>query len=94
MMGVDEGNLQGVQVIDECRRSDHVVSHIQRLDCQPEKTNNEQDDAGRLEPVSRGDQILRLERGKKGNIYFPVQLTPSRIDNLTRLISTLIACKL
>ena len=39
------------------------------------------------EPVSR-DQILRHARGQ-GNIIFPVQLTTSRIGNLTRLIHTL-----
>ena len=39
---------------------------------------------GTTEPVSR-DQILRRERGQ-GNINFPVQLTASRIGNLTRLI--------
>ena len=40
------------------------------------------------EPISR-DQILRHVRGQ-GNIIFPVQLTTSRIDNLTRLIHTLL----
>ena len=40
------------------------------------------------EPVSR-DQILRHVRGQ-GNIIFPVQLTTSRIGNLTRLIHTLL----
>ena len=40
------------------------------------------------EPVSR-DQIVRRERGK-GIIIFPVQLTTSRIGNLTRLIYTLL----
>ena len=40
------------------------------------------------EPVSR-DQILRHARGQ-GNIIFPVQLTTSRIGNLTRLIHTLL----
>ena len=39
------------------------------------------------EPVSR-DQTLRHER-RQGNVHFPVQLSPSRIDNLTRLILTL-----
>ena len=39
---------------------------------------------GTAEPVSR-DQILRHARGQ-GNIIFPVQLTTSRIGNLTRLI--------
>ena len=41
------------------------------------------------EPVSR-DHILRRERGRGGkkNI-FPVQLTTSRIDNLTRFNRTL-----
>ena len=43
---------------------------------------------GMAEPVSR-DQILRHERGQ-GNIIFPVQLTTSRIGNLTRLIHTLL----
>ena len=37
---------------------------------------------GTAEPVSR-DQILRHARGQ-GNIIFPVQLTTSRIGNLTR----------
>ena len=41
---------------------------------------------GAAEPVSR-DHILRRERGQ-GNT-FPVQLTASRIGNLTRLIHTL-----
>ena len=44
---------------------------------------------GTAEPVSRGDQILRHARGQ-GNIIFPVQLTTSRIGNLTRLIHTLL----
>ena len=43
---------------------------------------------GTAEPVS-GDQILRHARGQ-GNVIFPVQLTTSRIDNLTRLIHTLL----
>ena len=42
---------------------------------------------GTAEPVSR-DQILRHARGQ-GSIIFPVQLTTSRIDNLTRLIHTI-----
>ena len=42
----------------------------------------------KAEPVSR-DQILRHARGQ-GNIIFPVQLTTSRIGNLTRLIHTLL----
>ena len=45
---------------------------------------------GNAEPVSR-DQILRRERGQ-GNFLFPVQLTTSRIGNLTRLIHTLAIC--
>ena len=45
---------------------------------------------GTAEPVSR-DQILRHARGQ-GNIIFPVQLTTSRIGNLTRLIHTLAIC--
>ena len=43
---------------------------------------------GTAEPFSR-DQILRHARGQ-GNIIFPVQLTTSRIGNLTRLIHTLL----
>ena len=43
---------------------------------------------GTAEPVSR-DQILRHARGQ-WNIIFPVQLTTSRIGNLTRLIHTLL----
>ena len=43
---------------------------------------------GTVEPVSR-DQILRHVQGQ-GNIIFPVQLTASRIGNLTRLIHTLL----
>ena len=43
---------------------------------------------GTAEPVSL-DQILRHVRGQ-GNIIFPVQLTTSRIGNLTRLIHTLL----
>ena len=43
---------------------------------------------GTAEPVSR-DQILRHARGQ-GNIIFPVQLTTSRIGNLTRLIYALL----
>ena len=45
---------------------------------------------GTAEPVSR-DQILRRERGE-GKIIFPLQLTTSRIGNLTRLILTLPTC--
>ena len=45
---------------------------------------------GTAEPVSR-DQIFRHARGQ-GNIIFPVQLTTSRIGNLTRLIHTLAIC--
>ena len=43
---------------------------------------------GTAGPVSR-DQILRHARGQ-GNTIFPVQLTTSRIGNLTRLIHTLL----
>ena len=43
---------------------------------------------GTAEPVSR-DQILRHARGQR-NIIFSVQLTTSRIGNLTRLIHTLL----
>ena len=44
---------------------------------------------GTAEPISR-DQILRHARGQ-GNINFPVQLTTSRIGNLTRLIHILLS---
>ena len=43
---------------------------------------------GTAEPVSR-DQIPRHARGQ-GNTNFPVQMTTSRIGNLTRLIHTLL----
>ena len=43
---------------------------------------------GTAEPVSR-EQTLRHAWGQ-GNIHFPVQLTTSRIGNLTRLIHTLL----
>ena len=43
---------------------------------------------GTAEPVSR-DQIPRHARGQ-GNIIFPVQVTTSRIGNLTRFIHTLL----
>ena len=43
---------------------------------------------GTAEPVSR-DQTLRQARGH-GNTILPVQLTTSRIGNLTRLIHTLL----
>ena len=43
---------------------------------------------GTAEPISR-DQILRHARGQ-GDLIFPVQLTTSRIGNLTRLIHTLL----
>ena len=52
---------------------------------------------GTAEPVSR-DQILRHARGHSGThgdrgiLIFPVQLTTSRIGNLTRLIHTLAIC--
>ena len=45
---------------------------------------------GTAETVSR-DQVLRRELGQGKNI-FPVQLTTSRIGNLTRLIDTLTIC--
>ena len=45
---------------------------------------------GTVEPVSR-DQIFRRERGQR-NIHFPVQLTTSRISNLTRLVHTHAIC--
>ena len=63
---------------------------VSKHQVQPEY-GDEQADAGRAaEPVSRG-QILRHARGQ-GNIIFPVQLTTSRIGNLTRLIHTLAIC--
>ena len=43
---------------------------------------------GTTKPVSRG-HIFRRERGQ-GNFVFSVQLTTSRIGNLTRLIHTLL----
>ena len=43
---------------------------------------------GTAEPISPY-QFLRHARGQ-GNIIFPVQLTTSRIGNLTRLIHTLL----
>ena len=43
---------------------------------------------GAAEPVSR-DQILRLERGQGVILFFPVQLTTSRIASLTRLKSNI-----
>ena len=46
---------------------------------------------GTAEPVSR-DQILRRERGQVKKSFFPVQLTTTRIGNLTRLILTLALC--
>ena len=50
--------------------------------------NERADVDGTAGPVSR-DQILRRERGHV-YIIFPVQLTTSRICNLTRLIHTLL----
>ena len=49
---------------------------------------------GTGEPISR-DQILRLERRQDSYntvLFSPVQLTTSRIANLTRLIYTLAVC--
>ena len=43
---------------------------------------------GMVEPVPR-DQILRYARGQ-GILIFPVQLTTSRVSNVTRLIHTLL----
>ena len=43
---------------------------------------------GTAEPVSR-EQILRHVR-EQGNIIFPIQLTTSRIGDLTRLIHTML----
>ena len=45
---------------------------------------------GTAEAVSR-DQILSRVQGQ-GNVHFPVQLTTSRIGNLTPLILTLAIC--
>ena len=44
---------------------------------------------GTAEPVSRDQQIFRRERGQE-IVILPVQLTTSRICNLTRLIHTLL----
>ena len=44
---------------------------------------------GMAEPISR-DKIIRHARGDRGIFIFPVQLTTSRIGNLTRLIHTLL----
>ena len=44
---------------------------------------------GTAEPVLR-DQILRRERRQEKIFIFPVQLTTSRIGNLTRFIHTLL----
>ena len=46
---------------------------------------------GTTEPVSR-DQVIRRVWGQR-KFIFPVQLTTSRIDNLTRLIHTLLYVK-
>ena len=45
---------------------------------------------GTADPVSR-DQILRHARDRR-ILFFPAQLTTSRIGNLTRLIYTLAIC--
>ena len=47
---------------------------------------------GTAEPVSR-DQILRRANGDREILFFPVQLTTSGNDNLTRLILTLAICE-
>ena len=60
---------------------------VSKHQIQPEYGDEQADANGANEPVSR-DQILRHARGQ-GNINFPVQLTTSRIGNLTRLIYTL-----
>ena len=44
---------------------------------------------GTAESVSR-DQTLRHVYGDRGIFIFPVQLTTSRIGNLTRLVHTLL----
>ena len=44
---------------------------------------------GTAEPVSR-DRILRRERGQGKVLIFPLQMTTSRIGQLTRLIHTLL----
>ena len=44
---------------------------------------------GTAEPISR-DQFLRRERGYGNVLFVPVQLTTSRIGNLTRLTQTLL----
>ena len=62
---------------------DKLLDRSHPHEIQP-KYSDEQAD----EPVSR-EHILRRESGQ-GNIRFPVQLTTSRISNLTRLIHTLV----
>ena len=68
------------------RNSGEVPSVSTRFSLSMEMSRLTRD--GTAEPVSR-DQILRHARGQ-GNIIFPVQLTTSRIDNLARLIHTLL----
>ena len=46
---------------------------------------------GTAEPISR-DQKFSGANGDRENMFFPVQLTTSRIGNLTRLILTLALC--
>ena len=60
---------------------------VSKHQIQPECGDEQADADGTAEPVLR-DQVLRHARGQ-GNIIFPVQLTTSRIGNLTRLIHTL-----
>ena len=65
---------------------------VSKHQVQPEY-EDEQADAGpdyRTRLVS-GDRIFRRERGQ-GNAHFLVQLTTSRIDNLTQVIHTLAIC--
>ena len=61
---------------------------VSKHQIQPEKEMSRLTRDGTAEPVSR-DQILRHARGQ-GSIVFPVQLTSSRIGNLTWLIHTLL----
>ena len=63
---------------------------VSKHQIQPEYGDEQAERDGTAETVSR-DQILRHERGQ-GILIFPVQLTTSRIGNLTWLIHTLAIC--
>ena len=71
--------------------AEHGGNLVSKHQLQPEY-GGEQADAGRdcRNRLAR-DQVLRRERGQ-GNIHFSVQLTTSRIGDLTRLVLTLAIC--